>query len=137
MLILLCQSVCTYRLQELLLSYNLGVDPDERNKEMVAKTAARVGFQLPQLDQQQEQAAAAAAAAGDQPQQQGQPQQQEQRQQPEQHQAVHQQADVAAGRHQEQRPCGGGSRRAVAAAAFVGIDEAPCVSNAHSRDAES
>jgi hypothetical protein len=125
-------SVCTCRLQELLLSYNLGVDPDERNKEMVAKTAARVGFQLPQLDQQQEQAAA------DQPQQQGQPLQQQQQQQPAQQQAVQRQEGVAVDRHQEQPPSGGGggARRAVAAAAFVGIDEAPSASNARSRDAE-
>eukprot|EP00878_Enallax_costatus_P010557 GHUV01011024.1.p1 GENE.GHUV01011024.1~~GHUV01011024.1.p1 ORF type:complete len:201 (+),score=60.85 GHUV01011024.1:135-737(+) len=33
--------------QELLQRYNIGVDPEERNKDMVRKTAARVGFELP------------------------------------------------------------------------------------------
>lgn len=33
--------------QELLASYNLGVDPDERNRRMVEATARRVGFALP------------------------------------------------------------------------------------------
>lgn len=33
--------------QELLSSYNLGLDPDERNKRMVEATARRVGFALP------------------------------------------------------------------------------------------
>jgi hypothetical protein len=33
--------------QALLVKYNIGRDPDARNKEMVAKTARRVGFSLP------------------------------------------------------------------------------------------
>jgi hypothetical protein len=37
-------------LQELLDTYNIGKDPDARNKEMVEKTAARVGFKLPDAD---------------------------------------------------------------------------------------
>lgn len=46
-------------LQELLDTYNIGADPDERNKKMVEKTAARVGFRLP--DAAESPAAAAAA----------------------------------------------------------------------------
>jgi hypothetical protein len=34
-------------LQALLTSYNIGVDPDQRNKRMVEATARRVGFELP------------------------------------------------------------------------------------------
>jgi hypothetical protein len=33
--------------QELLQRYNIGVDPEERNKRMVEATARRVGFALP------------------------------------------------------------------------------------------
>jgi hypothetical protein len=34
-------------MQALLLKYNIGVDPDQRNKEMVSAVAKRVGFKLP------------------------------------------------------------------------------------------
>ncbi|KAF6251935.1 hypothetical protein COO60DRAFT_1556006, partial [Scenedesmus sp. NREL 46B-D3] len=129
--------------QELLLGYNLGVDPDARNKEMVAKTAARVGFQLPQLGQQQQ------AAANEQQQEQVQPQQaasqfitnviicssgsrqQQQQQQP----AVQRQACVSAGRHQKERASDAGVRQAVAAAAYIGLEDSPFPSQLGSRKA--
>lgn len=37
-----------YAIQELLSRYNIGVDPDERNKKMVEAVAKRVGFKLPE-----------------------------------------------------------------------------------------
>ena len=43
-------------------TYNIGADPDERNKKMVEKTAARVGFRLP--DAAEAPAAAAQDTAG-------------------------------------------------------------------------
>jgi len=36
--------------QELLLSYNIGVDRDVRQRKMVQSTAARVGLRLPTTD---------------------------------------------------------------------------------------
>lgn len=59
-------------LQSLLDTYNIGVDPDARNKQMVEKTAARVGFKLP-VEQQADQLSASL-----QPQQPQQPQELEQ-----------------------------------------------------------
>ena len=35
--------------QDLLKLYNIGIDDDQRNKQMVEKTARRVGFQMPTL----------------------------------------------------------------------------------------
>ncbi|KAG2450070.1 hypothetical protein HYH02_000174 [Chlamydomonas schloesseri] len=61
------------RHKELLRSYNIGLDVDERTKRMVEATARRVGFALPQgtediqseqQQQQQEAAARRAAAVG-------------------------------------------------------------------------
>lgn len=43
--VLLADNIAHHR--QLLASYNLGVDPDERNKRMVEATARRVGFALP------------------------------------------------------------------------------------------
>lgn len=40
--------------QHLLATYNIGVDPDARNKRMVEATAARVGFKLPSAQPQEE-----------------------------------------------------------------------------------
>ena len=36
--------------QELLLSYNIGIDPEERQKSMIERTANLVGLQLPKID---------------------------------------------------------------------------------------
>lgn len=36
--------------QELQLSYNIGIDRDARQADMVKSTAARVGLRLPKLD---------------------------------------------------------------------------------------
>jgi hypothetical protein len=41
----LIENVAKHR--ALLREYNLGLDPDERNRQMVEKTAARVGFSIP------------------------------------------------------------------------------------------
>ena len=41
-------------LQELLLSYNIGIDRDVRQRKMVQSTAARVGLRLPITDDGQE-----------------------------------------------------------------------------------
>lgn len=48
----------------LLKEYNIGVDPDARNRAMVAKTAARVGLSIPKSvgEREDEEAAAARAA---------------------------------------------------------------------------
>lgn len=57
------------RHKQLLLSYNIGLDVDERTKRMVEATARRVGFALPadtddiQTEQQRQAAAARKAAA--------------------------------------------------------------------------
>lgn len=39
-------------LQELLLSYNIGIDRDARQKQMIINTAARVGLRLPIVPQE-------------------------------------------------------------------------------------
>ncbi|KAF8073237.1 hypothetical protein HT031_000898 [Scenedesmus sp. PABB004] len=89
----------------LLASYNIGLDPDERNKEMVAKTAARVGFSLPQP-----------GAAPPPPRQQRQEQQEQQEQQH--HQEQRQPgAAAAAAAAPEQRHAGGAPGGSGAAAA--------------------
>jgi hypothetical protein len=71
-------------LQELLETYNIGIDSDARNREMVEKTAARVGFKLPGADASSSAAAAQQdSSAGSIPQQalgQGHVQQQSQQQ---------------------------------------------------------
>jgi len=41
----LVENVAAHR--ALLREYNIGIDPDERNRQMVEKTAARVGFSMP------------------------------------------------------------------------------------------
>jgi hypothetical protein len=41
-------------LQELLLSYNIGIDRQARQKEMIESTAARVGLRLPRLNREQD-----------------------------------------------------------------------------------
>ncbi len=41
-------------MQELLLSYNIGIDRDERQRKLVQSTAARVGLRLPITDDGQE-----------------------------------------------------------------------------------
>jgi hypothetical protein len=42
------------RHRALLREYNIGVDPDERNRQMVEKTAARVGFSIPRPQEEDE-----------------------------------------------------------------------------------
>jgi hypothetical protein len=37
-------------MQELLLSYNIGIDRDVRQRQMIKSTAALVGFKLPDLE---------------------------------------------------------------------------------------
>jgi len=44
----ICDIITLYYLQALLSKYNIGIDPDVRNKGMVEAVAKRVGFKLPQ-----------------------------------------------------------------------------------------
>ncbi|GBF89102.1 hypothetical protein Rsub_01819 [Raphidocelis subcapitata] len=69
----LVQGVAHHR--DLLLSYNLGLDSDERNKRMVEATARRVGFAMP--NEPKPPPRPRKAAAGEAQQQQGAQQQQE------------------------------------------------------------
>jgi hypothetical protein len=63
----LVETVARHR--RLLREYNIGLDPDERNRQMVEKTAARVGFSIPQPavadgDEEEEEEAKGQQAAG-------------------------------------------------------------------------
>lgn len=41
------QRVLSLSVQELLLSYNIGIDPTERQRSMIVRTANRVGLRMP------------------------------------------------------------------------------------------
>jgi hypothetical protein len=100
--------------QDLLRSYNLGLDPDERNKRMVEATARRVGFALPSEPKPPPRPRKSPMGEGQQQQQeQSQQQQQEQSQQQQQQQQTQQQQQQQQQQTQQGDAAGGEPQRAA------------------------